>query len=189
MTLRTTRTRLGAAVVAAFATGALAFSASPASAAASDGYVRGAGTYTDDFGDEGVLSTSSYSDSSATCFWQQILWAEGATERDGTAFDQADIDGQFGPNTNHATRNLQSRWNVGVDGEVGPQTFGVADSKLRFVSGSTGSGEYLWLRYDGASRDLDLLRADDGRYIFFFSNGDSDTGAARFANYNLNVCD
>jgi hypothetical protein len=188
MTLRSTRIRLGATVVAAFAAGALALSASPASAAASDGYVKGGGAFADDFGDEGVLSTTSYRTSSATCFWQQILWAEGATERDGTAFDQADMDGDFGPNTDHATRNLQSRWNVGVDGEVGPQTFGVADSKLRFVSGSTASGEYLRLRYDGASHDLDLLRTDDGRYIFYFSNGDDATGAPRFANYTLNVC-
>ncbi|CAM5695711.1 peptidoglycan-binding domain-containing protein [Streptomyces aurantiogriseus] len=194
MSLRTTRTRLAAGVVAALAAGALAISASPASAAASDGYVRGAGTYTDDFGDEGLLSTSSYNSSNVTCLWQQILWAEGANESDGTDFDLSDADGLFGSNTQHATKRLQVSWGLAdsfndADGKVGTNTFGYADSKLRYVSGSTASGEYLRVRYDGALHDLDLLRtADDGYYIFY-STGDKDTGTAKYAGYNLNTCD
>ncbi|MBV7699009.1 peptidoglycan-binding protein [Streptomyces sp. TRM70350] len=188
MSLRTTRTRLGAAAVAALAVGALAVGASPASASASSGYVNGAGTYTDDFGDEGTLSSSSYSSSNATCLWQQILWAEGATESNGSAYDFSDVDGHFGPNTTHATRNLQARWGLSADGLVGPQTFGRADSKLRYVSGSTASGEYLRVRYDGAQHDIDLLRATNGRYIIY-STGDRDTGSAVYAAYGYNSCD
>ncbi|WP_141312477.1 peptidoglycan-binding domain-containing protein [Streptomyces spinoverrucosus] len=193
MNLRTTRTRLGAAAVAVLAVGALAVGASPAAASASSGNISGAATYTDDFGDEGLLSRSSYSNSTATCLWQQILWAEGANESDGTDFDFSDIDGMFGPNTEHATKRLQVTWGLAdsfndADGKVGPNTFGYADSKLRYVSGSTASGEYLRVRYDGAVRDLDFLRTTNGTYIIYTSGSQSGGGAV-FASYRANYCD
>ncbi|MFI2430452.1 peptidoglycan-binding protein [Streptomyces sp. NPDC018693] len=195
MTLRTARTRLGAAVVAALAAGALAVSTSPASASASAGYINGGGDYTNDFGDEGLLSTtSSYRNSTATCLWQQILWAEGANESNGTDFDFSDIDGMFGPNTEHATKRLQVTWGLAdsfndADGKVGSNTFGYADSKLRYVSGSTASGEYLRVRYDGALHDLDFLRATNGRYIIYTANGTSSGGGPVYASYTANYCD
>lgn len=188
MNLRMTRTRLGAAFVAALAAGAMAVSASPASASAATGYINGGGTYTDDFGDEGELTSSSYANSNATCLWQQILWAEGANESNGSDFDLSDIDGNFGPNTTYATKKLQATWGLSADGQVGANTFGRADTKLRYVSGSTASGEYLRLRYDGASHDLDFLRATNGRYIIF-TDGDRDKGGAVYASYTYNSCD
>ncbi|MCX5526056.1 peptidoglycan-binding protein [Streptomyces bobili] len=193
MTLRKTHTRLGAGIVAGLAACALAVSASPASASASSGFINGGATYTDDFGDEGLLSTSSYSNSSATCLWQQILWAEGANESDGTDFDLADADGMFGSNTQHATKRLQVTWGLAdsfndADGKVGTNTFGYADSKLRFASGSTASGEYLRVRYDGAVRDLDFLRTQEGRYILYTS-GSQAGGGAVYASYTANYCD
>ncbi|MFF3969461.1 peptidoglycan-binding protein [Streptomyces rubiginosohelvolus] len=192
MGFRTTRARLGAVAAAVLTAGALAVSASPASASASAGYINGGGDYSNDFGDEGVLSTTSYNDSSAACLWQQILWAEGANESDGSDFDASDIDGHFGPNTQHATKRLQVTWGLAdsfaeADGKVGTNTFGYADRKLRYVSGSTASGEYLRLRYDGALRDLDLLRDTKGRYIFY-TNGNR-ANSPHLANYKLNVCD
>lgn len=188
MNLRMTRTRLGATVVTALAASALAVSASPASASAAGGYISGGGTWTDDFGDEGELSSSSYSSSSAVCLWQQILWAEGANESNGSDFDLSDIDGNFGPNTTYATKKLQATWGLTADGRVGKNTFGRADSKLHYDSGSTADGQYLRVRYDGAAHDLDFLRATNGRYIIY-KNGDRDQGSPVYASYTTNSCD
>ncbi|MGW4019851.1 peptidoglycan-binding domain-containing protein [Streptomyces sp. NPDC005009] len=187
MNLRTTRTRLGAAAVAALAAGALAVGTSPASASASSGYVSGADTYTDDFGDEGLLSTSSHSSSNATCLWQIILLAEGANESDGTDFDMSDIDGHFGPNTQHATKRLQVSWGLAdsfseADGKVGPNTFGYADSKLRYLGGSTASGGNLHVRYQGAKYYFDVYRTD-GKYRIYHND------AWHTTSYTSNTCD
>lgn len=182
MNFRTTRTRLAAAVTAAVATGALAVSASPAAATSSEGYFTGYGTtWTDDWSNEGTMSTSSYASSNATCLWQKILWAEGATESNGTAYDDADIDGLFGPNTKYATEKLQTRWGLDSDGLVGPLTLGTADNKLRYSSGSTSSGT-LTLRYDGAAHDFTVTRDDNNWYRFY------QEGVWRLAGYNYRSC-
>lgn len=171
MNFRTTRTRLAtavtAAVTAAVAAGALAVSASPASATASEGYVTGYGaTWTNDWSNEGILATDSHRRSNATCLWQKILWAEGATERNGTVYDQTDIDGIFGPNTEYATKSLQRRWGLDDDGRAGPLTLGRADNKLRYSSRSTSSGT-LTLRYYGRAHDFAMDRGANGRYSFY----------------------
>ncbi|WP_328837892.1 peptidoglycan-binding domain-containing protein [Streptomyces europaeiscabiei] len=182
MNFRTTRTRLAAAVTAAVATGALAVSASPASATSSQGYFTGYGTtWTDDWSNEGTLSSGSYARSNATCLWQKILWAEGATESNGTAYDYADIDGIFGSNTTYASKRLQTRWGLDDDGRVGPLTLGKADNKLRYSSGSTSAGT-LYLRYDGAAHDFTLRRDDNNRYGFVQDS------AWRLAGYNYRTC-
>lgn len=133
MDFRTTRARLATAAVGALAAATLAISATPASAAASDGYIRGAGSIFDDFGDEGTLSTSSYAGSGAACFWQNVLYAEGATESNGSTFDREDIDGHFGANTKAATQSLQRRWGLDDDGLVGPATLGKVDRKRTYL--------------------------------------------------------
>ncbi|MFF8969609.1 peptidoglycan-binding protein [Streptomyces sp. NPDC014995] len=190
-TTRTTRTRLGVALVAAAAAGALAVSASPASANASDGYVSGAGSFYDDFGDEGTLSTSSHSSSNATCLWQIILLAEGANESDGSDYDAADIDGEFGPNTKVATQSLQRTWGLGVDGIVGTQTFGAADEQwnsstgageLEHVSTGTTADTKYKLRYHGSKYYFDFYRTESGRYRFYHN------GAWHYASYSSNTC-
>lgn len=181
MNFGTTRTRLVAAVASAVATVALAAIASPASATAAEGYVTGYGAvWTDDWSNEGTLSSGSYATSNATCLWQKILWAEGATERDGTAYDYSDIDGSFGPNTTYATQRLQARWGLDDDGRAGPLTLGTADNKLRYSSGST-SGT-LFLTYDGVANDFTLRRDDSNRYGFV------QDGAWRLAGYNYRTC-
>ncbi|MFE1437982.1 peptidoglycan-binding protein [Streptomyces sp. NPDC058739] len=191
MNMRTTRARVTTGAVAALAAGALALGASPASAAASDGYVSGSGTFYDDFGDEGNLSTSSHSTSNATCFWQIILYAEGVKESDGTLYDKSDIDGEFGPNTKYATKQLQRAWGLTQDGIVGKKTFGAADEKW---NASTGAGELEYrayssnastrykLRYHGSRYYFDIYRAANGKYRFFHNN------KWMYASYNGTGC-
>ncbi|NGO75779.1 peptidoglycan-binding protein [Streptomyces sp. YC504] len=195
MSLPTTRTRLGALAVAALAASALTVSASPASAAASDGWISGAGSVYDDFGDEGTLSTTSYESSNAACLWQQILWAEGVHESDGTIFDKEDADGHFGANTVHATKQLQKRWGLTADGIVGKNTLGKVDTKREQIGGEwTGrllhaatNSDALYrteLRYYGKSHTLTFYRTDTGKYYFQTYN----VGFA-YAAYGHNSCD
>ncbi|WP_234046699.1 peptidoglycan-binding domain-containing protein [Streptomyces adelaidensis] len=189
MSLRTTTIRVATAVIGSLMAVTLAVSASPASASTSDGYISGGGDFTNDWGDEGTLSQSSYAKSNATCLWQQILWAEGAKEQNGTAFDASDIDGDFGPNTDYATRNLQDRWPLRyVDGKVGNGTWGYADSKLSFYDYAY---EYAFggkiLSYSGAARSFYLVRAENGRYVFW-EGSTNDNGNYRFAAYKSRTC-
>lgn len=189
MTFRSTRSRLATAAVTTAVAGALAIGTAPASASISSGYVSGGGTFTNDWGDEGVVSQSSYAKSNATCLWQQILWAEGAKEQNGTAYDASDIDGHFGANTTHATKNLQARWALKyVDGKVGNATWGYADSKLSFYDYAN---EYAFkgkiLRYSGSARSFYLIRAANGNYVFW-EGSTTDNGNYRFASYKSRTC-
>jgi hypothetical protein len=104
--------------------------ASPAAANTSEGFVAGAGVVTDDFGDEGVIDYNSNNKTVAAGMWQAILWADGAIETDGTAFDLADIDCNFGSNTTAATRSWQSTHGLSADGSAGPITLSKADNNL-----------------------------------------------------------
>lgn len=161
MNIRTVRGQLGAGVVAALTAGMLAMGASPAPASTSDGYVSGKGAFADDWNDEGTLSTSSYSNSGATCLWQRILEAEGYTLESGP-------DGLFGFETKAATRRLQVRWGLAdsydsADGKVGPNTFGRAGKNLTLVS--TGPDEYRTLKYNGRVYSFKLDRSGYGNYL------------------------
>ncbi|MFG2732554.1 peptidoglycan-binding protein [Streptomyces canus] len=159
-------------MVSSLAAGAFVLSPSPASAAASDGYVRGYGEWEGDWGDEGEITRWAFDDSNAACLWQKVLWAEGAREVDGTTFDQADIDGDFGSNTERATEWLQAKWNLQYfDGRAGPESFGRADNNIRYSSGSEGSGEQLDLVYRGAVWSFSLRRDGDGTYSFYDGDG------------------
>ncbi|MFD7304830.1 peptidoglycan-binding protein [Streptomyces pharetrae] len=179
MNFRTSRARLATGAVGAVVAGALALSASPASASSSNGFISGGGSFYDDFGDEGTLSTSSHKDTNATCLWQIILYAEGVKESNGTQFDHADIDGRFGSNTAYATKQLQKAWGLTQDGKVGTKTFGSADDKwnpttrageLEFRStGSTDATKYK-LRYHGSRYYFDVFRTADGKYRFYHKN-------------------
>jgi peptidoglycan hydrolase-like protein with peptidoglycan-binding domain len=122
-------------VLTAVATIGVLFSAAPADATTAQGVVYGEGTVTDDWGDEGPLSRTRHAYSGATGLWQYVLWADGAIESNGTTYDLADVDCNFGPNTEYATKNWQSGRGLVADGIVGPATLGRADNKLT-VSGS-----------------------------------------------------
>ncbi|MFF7034706.1 MULTISPECIES: peptidoglycan-binding domain-containing protein [Streptomyces] len=166
--------RGGRAVAAAMGTAialTLGLSASPASAKASDGWVRGYDTFTDDFDDEGVLSKTSHTRSNATCLWQRILWAEGAKYRPSLEapdrlFKSSQITGIFDDATYRATRALQARWDLGVDGEVGKASLGRAGTHLRKKSGSTARGKKLVLRYSGDAHTITIERNTEGKYLF-----------------------
>lgn len=182
MNFRTTRARLATAAVGAAASGALILGVSPASATAAQGFMTGSGTQGNDWGGEGTVSATKYAKTNVSCLWQRILWAEGATEKNGTKFDSGDVDGIFGSNTTFATKNLQKRWKLTRDGMVGPKTFDKADNKLKFDSGSTGPKKTLYLRYDGAAYDFRVRRAPNGQYAFY------EDGAWRLATYKGRTC-
>lgn len=137
------RTKVLSLAVVAAAGGALALTASPASASIAQGYVSGAGATDNDWSDEGTLSSSSHAHSNATALVQQILWAEGVKEQNGTSFDWSDIDGKYGPNTTYAVKQLQKLLNrdfgagLTVDGKAGPKTLGFADTFLSDNSNGT----------------------------------------------------
>lgn len=121
--LRFLTVALAAAVVAS------AGWAVPASANVSEGYIQGAGAVTDDFDDEGTLSTTQNSVGGAVWLWQDILYIEGF-------LNKSDVDCQFGPKTKAATISWQHAYGVSpFDGIVGPKTFARAGKNLT-ISGN-----------------------------------------------------
>jgi hypothetical protein len=171
------RARTVAVIAGAAMAVTLGLGASPASAEASDGWVRGYDTYVGDWGDEGTLfwKPDGYPHSNATCLWQRILWAEGVSYNTANGPRYAslsDIDGNFGPHTNSLTLALQSRWGLYKDGKVGNGTFGRADDNLTKTGGSTARGETLYLRYNGSRNTFDLRRNTEGKYLFKDKKGD-----------------
>ncbi|MER7172025.1 peptidoglycan-binding domain-containing protein [Streptomyces mesophilus] len=192
MNFRTTRGRLVTAAIGTLAACTLAVSATPASAAASNGYISGAGSIYDDFGDEGTLSTTSYAISNATCFWQNVLYAEGAMKNSEYRFAKTDIDGEFGSKTKYATRNLQHRWGLTIDGIVGKGTMSKLDAKRQYtdIDGGTWVGKLQYVRttsngnivaiYHGKYHSFDVGRSESGRWWF----EDVSTGSHNTASYH-----
>ncbi|WP_129838320.1 peptidoglycan-binding protein [Streptomyces sp. RFCAC02] len=137
---------------------------STAQASVAQGYVVGAGVITDDFGDEGPLSTSQNSYNNVVGMWQGILWADGYLE-------SSDRDCMFGPVTHAATVAWQEDHGLDGDGIVGPKTFGTADDFL-FWDGNE-------IKYDGAERNLSgMYRDSQGRYY-----GDGVQGQIVYVSY------
>jgi peptidoglycan hydrolase-like protein with peptidoglycan-binding domain len=154
-----------AAIAVAFvaALAGLGVAASPVQASVRTGVVDGLGPVFDDWNDEGNVSRFSHSSSGATGLWQLVLWADGAVELDGTTFDFDDIDCQFGPNTERATRNWQSRHGVGSDGIAGPMTWGRAGRNLLAITDTN-------INYVGSVHTETLIRATEssevrGQYV------------------------
>lgn len=127
-------------------------------------FLDGAGTLTDDWGDNfaelGNSLCNGCPDSWNTdlvVVWQAILAAEGF-------LTPAQIDGQFGPITANATRSWQTRYNIGVDGLVGNQTWSAADNRL------SSAGNLVLYRSSVTSGDVGFYRGnenigiDDGAY-------------------------
>ncbi|GAA3774434.1 peptidoglycan-binding protein [Streptomyces phyllanthi] len=180
------RIKLGACTVGALTAALFAVSTTPAAASGTYSglaYVYGTGAYTNDWGDEGILSRGTHASSNATCLWQKILWA------DGNLGSLSDVDGVFGTQTYNATRAWQQfeteRHGAGlaIDGSVGKETFAWANRNFYQTSGSTGPGQTLWLWYDGYIHDFQLKRDPDGNYQFEDRNF-----AWRKAGYNYQSC-
>ena len=149
----------------------------PASATEAQGFVGGGGVVTDDWGDEGTLSQTRNAVSGATVLWQRVLYADGL-------IGDADIDGDFGPHTAAATRTWQSRHSVGVDGVVGPQTFGAADGHLSLFKSFNKPGlEDLEIHYVGSVHTISMARIN-GEYRFVAGPSGAVVGGAE-ATYNL----
>jgi hypothetical protein len=188
MNFRIGRVRWGAGAVAAIAAVSLALGTSPASAAASDGYISGAGDFYDDFGDEGPLSTTSHNNSNATCLWQRILVAEGAeVGNNGGIFTETDMDGQFGTRTRTATISLQKRWGLTADGVVGKATFGRADAYGKLIYVATHNDQLqrrFEFKYVGKQHQaFRFYRSNTGRWSFY------EDMELKYGSYTYNTCD
>lgn len=140
----------GATVVATVLVAGLV-STTPAQASVSQGYIKGVAPVNDDWGDEGPLSRTQHANSGATGLWQVVLYTYGYLA-------STDIDCQFGPKTEAATKSWQQAHGLTADGIVGPATFGRADNDL-IVSGGT-------LYYYGSRRAVELWQWSDGTYLF-----------------------
>ncbi|WP_142153944.1 peptidoglycan-binding protein [Streptomyces sp. SLBN-31] len=110
-----------------------------------------------------------------------LLWADGAKERNGTAFDWSDIDGKYGPDTTYAVKSWQKLYNsrlgagLVVDGKAGPKTLGAADASL-YADGGT-------VTFQGWKHDVTFKRSG-GKYYLKVNN----SRGWKLASYNtLNV--
>lgn len=166
---------------------ALVLTASPASASNSytgAAYVGGQGNQFDDWDDEGILSTSSNTNSNATCLWQKVLWSWGL-------LDWSDIDGVFGPKTESATREFQDTFNLTIDGQVGKDTFGKASKPdgphiyTGFIDEDNDGtvDEYRANDITHTKRSFRLWRNGEGHYGFYDASGKE-----RVAGYNYRTC-
>ncbi|MEU7924387.1 peptidoglycan-binding domain-containing protein [Micromonospora sp. NPDC049107] len=145
-------------------TGGMTAFASPVNASVSQGYIKGIDSINDDWGDEGVLSTTSHSYSLATGLWQQVLKGEGLYS--------GSVDCAFGPMTKSATEAFQSRYHLPIDGAAGPQTMGRADDFLKLGTTDT------YIDYDRGINGGAWFRRIDSTYHLYLN------GAWRPASYS-----
>ncbi|MEV0649778.1 peptidoglycan-binding domain-containing protein [Phytomonospora sp. NPDC050363] len=161
-----------AAVVAAMLT-----FATPAQASTT--IVDGGGTVKDDWGDHyselGNELCNGCADSSNTdlvLMWQSVLYAEGFLVASA-------VDGYFGSGTEMATKKWQGRYNLTVDGRVGPATWRAADDRLSVHSYTGGS---IVRYYPSTSGYVGLQRGSgsgDGNYRLLHMNNGA-TGSIYF---------
>jgi peptidoglycan hydrolase-like protein with peptidoglycan-binding domain len=183
MSLHKLRTKaLTLAVAAAIAGGVGITAAGPAAASSSQGFVSGTNGVKDDWDDEGTFSESGYNKGNAVALLQQVLWAEGVKEKNGTPFDYADIDGKYGPNTTYAVKQFQKMLNefgsgLTVDGKAGKKTLGAA---ARLFLADNGNGT---VTYWGEKHKVTFKRSG-GKYLLKVN----DTKGWKVAHYTtLNV--
>ncbi|MCI3275010.1 peptidoglycan-binding domain-containing protein [Streptomyces cylindrosporus] len=163
------RKAVAVALVAAALGGGAITLAEPASASVSQGYIAGTGSASDDWKDEGTLSSTSHAKSNATALVQVLLWADGAKEKDGTTFDYADIDGKYGPNTTAAVKSWQKKLNselgthLTVDGKAGPKTLDAAGESALWNSSST------TVTYNGWKHQV-VFKRTSGKYYLKVNN-------------------
>ncbi|MBT2676731.1 Tat pathway signal protein [Streptomyces sp. ISL-14] len=146
---------------------ALTASIVPAEAKTSDGWIRGYDGYGDDLDDEGMLNTYTFENSNAACFWQKILWAEGAEyDSDGNKFKFGMVDGIFGPKTSQATKELNWRIRRVNSSDVTGDILYYMGNKLVQTGGSTARGKDLYLEFRGEAYTFRIKRNSEGKYTF-----------------------
>lgn len=156
--------------------GAMAVSTTPASAAGA--YISGVGDPMNDWGNEGLISTTSHRYSNVAAMWQAILWANGSEKRDGSTFRFSDIDCAFGPNTRDATMSWQNEHGVPMDGIVGPDTLRHAQSH----TAKTGDGRFT---YYGSNGYVTFIRSTEGVWGMYIGN---DLEWLSYNSATFNVC-
>jgi peptidoglycan hydrolase-like protein with peptidoglycan-binding domain len=82
-------------------------------------------------------------------FWQMILYADYGNNIGQSC--STFVDGVFGPNTTYWTKVWQQARGIGVDGVVGPQTWGKAQQQRVFINYQAFVSHW---RYDGSQRDF-----------------------------------
>ncbi|NEA98768.1 peptidoglycan-binding domain-containing protein [Streptomyces sp. SID13726] len=175
MKIRTARRRMAVTAVLGAALGTtLAMVTLPASAAVSDGYISGTGSFRNDWSDE-TVQAGYFAQSNAACLWQKVLWAEGL-------LTNSEVDGDFGSKTIARTKTLQSRWHIPVTGKADKATFNRAGGRLSLVSGSIANGKRLVLEYRGAAQEFTVRRNESGRHAFHLD------GSWKTAAYKQRTC-
>lgn len=175
------RMKCAALAATLLAFGGVAVSTTPASADTSSGYISGSGDWTDDWFDEGPISTSSNSHSNAAAMWQAILWA------DGYLSSTSQIDCAFGSGTASATVKWQHDHHVGADAIVGPNTLTEAGSHGALEGPADDSG-YLNMTYYGyhgttaTGRNVGFTRNTDGKWGMWV-DGDHHLLSYTYANF------
>jgi hypothetical protein len=108
-------------------------------------------TVTDDWGDNPEIcwGCNFSHNTNIVGLWQHILYADGL-------MGVSDVDCQFGPRTDDATRRWQSRHGVAMDGRVGRNTWGRADDKLAW------SHDGFYVYYHGSQHPVRLFRGQRG---------------------------
>lgn len=127
----------------------------PARRSTSNLFVDGAGTPTDDFGNEANLcSGCSYSTGNYVWLWQRILMAD--------AYLQGSLDCSFGSLTAAGTKNWQKSLGLTADGIVGAGTRNAADDFLIDIGGTT-------VRYVGVAQNILFDRLTSG-YAYYYGS-------------------
>lgn len=159
-----------AAIAAAVVLVGVGFCA-PASASVAQGGIYGSGVVTDDWGDEGPLSTTQNSHNNVVALWQAVLAADGY-------LPESARDCIFGAQTRDATIAWQRAHDLTADGIVGSATFGKADNYL-YWAGSE-------IRYDGSAFDLvGMYRNSSGRW---YGNVSGTTYYYSYTSHNAPIC-
>lgn len=163
MTTRGCKSRLIVLLVSVLALLGVSLVASPSAYATSCCSINGAGSYTDDWGDNHTICQGcTVPKGNVVGVWQGVLWVDGFSGGAGRIFTNCDVDGGFGPVTASATADWQAGiGGLTVDGKVGAGTWGKADTylgasssyvlyygynnRLYFHRGATnGDGNYTW---------------------------------------------
>ncbi len=122
-----------------------------------------------------------------------VLYADGAVKNSsGSLFAMSDIDFDFGPVTQFATKKEQAHFGFSTgnqDGSAGPMTWGAADAHLTLVS-SSGCDN---IEYHGTKHTIEMVRCSGEYYIYSVScfnsaGGDIFNAPAVYGKHEYDSC-